>query len=186
MSPKSDRREHLADAALVLLSHEGAHGVTHRAVDAQAQVPPGTTSRYFRTRAALFQGAAERMRDRHREQVQRLAGKFPHNSGGLVEALVELLDDASGPNRELYTARFELALQSIRQPELAGIMQDIRADALDVAQRLIGSTGAVWTDEQIEILGSMLLGISIDRITLGIPRAGNLAVATAIVRGLTP
>ena len=41
------RRDHLADAAIELLAREGARGLTHRGVDAQAAEPPGTTSRYF-------------------------------------------------------------------------------------------------------------------------------------------
>ena len=183
IAPTSERRRLLTDAALVLLAHHGAHGLTHRAVDAEAGVPPGTTSRYFRTRAALLQGAAEGVRDRHRDHVHRL-GQFPHTSGGLVDALAALIEDASGANRELYLARFELALQSQRQPALAEIMRAIRADALDRAHRLIRSTGSDWTDEQVEILGSMLIGIVIDRATLATPRADNHVLAAAIVHGL--
>jgi len=184
IAPTSERRRLLTDAALALLARHGAHGLTHRAVDAEAGVPPGTTSRYFRTRAALIQGAAERVRDRHHDHVQRLAGKFPHTSGGLIDALAALIEDASGANRELYLARFELALQSQRQPALAEIMRAIRADALDLAHRLIRSTGSDWTDEQVEILGSMLIGIVIDRATLATPRADNHVLAAAIVHGL--
>ena len=35
-----------------------------------------------------------------------------------------------------------------------------------------------------EILGSMLIGIAIDRVPLETPRADNHALATAIVHGL--
>lgn len=52
----SNRRTLLADAALDVLADEGMRGLTHRAVDRRAAMPPGTTSAYFRTRAALLTG----------------------------------------------------------------------------------------------------------------------------------
>ena len=49
-----DRRTTLLDAALELVGTQGMRGLTHRAVDAAADLPPGSTSNYFRTRAALL------------------------------------------------------------------------------------------------------------------------------------
>ncbi|WP_280451303.1 TetR family transcriptional regulator, partial [Nocardia cyriacigeorgica] len=47
----------LADTALALIDDYGLAQVTHRAIDAAAGVPIGTTSNYFPTRAALRAGA---------------------------------------------------------------------------------------------------------------------------------
>ncbi|WP_448810909.1 TetR/AcrR family transcriptional regulator [Agromyces bauzanensis] len=62
-----DRRTAVADAALAVVAADGMKGLTHRAVDAFAGVPAGTTSNYFRTRAALVAAVAERLEERDLE-----------------------------------------------------------------------------------------------------------------------
>ncbi len=48
----ANRREELLDAAISVLGERGIHGLSHRAVDAVARLPTGSTSNYFRTRDA--------------------------------------------------------------------------------------------------------------------------------------
>src|SRR3954465_13211567 len=55
------RRRELCDAAIYVLAEHGSHGLSHPRVDRQAGVPNGTTSYYYRTRAALLRGVAERV-----------------------------------------------------------------------------------------------------------------------------
>src|SRR5690242_7844626 len=50
----SARTRQVGDAAIAVLAEHGARGLTHRAVDQAAGLPPGTTSNYARTRAALL------------------------------------------------------------------------------------------------------------------------------------
>ncbi len=50
----SARTRQVGDAAIAVLAEQGARGLTHRAVDAEAGLPPGTTSNYARTREALL------------------------------------------------------------------------------------------------------------------------------------
>lgn len=61
------RREELGDAAIAVVASAGLKGLTHRAVDATADVPVGTTSNYFRTRQALVAAVAERIEARDHE-----------------------------------------------------------------------------------------------------------------------
>ena len=56
-----DRRTQLLDAALAVVADKGMKGLTHRAVDAAAQVAEGTTSNYFRSRAALVEAVLDRL-----------------------------------------------------------------------------------------------------------------------------
>ncbi|MGH3122524.1 MAG: TetR/AcrR family transcriptional regulator, partial [Streptosporangiaceae bacterium] len=44
----------MADAAIAVLADHGARGLTHRAVDQAAGLPPGTTSNHARSREALL------------------------------------------------------------------------------------------------------------------------------------
>ena len=50
----SARTRQIGEAAIIVLAEHGARGLTHRAVDQLAGLPPGTTSNYARTRAALL------------------------------------------------------------------------------------------------------------------------------------
>ena len=51
----------MADAAIAVLADHGGRGLTHRAVDQAAGLPPGTTSNYARTREALLTLALTRI-----------------------------------------------------------------------------------------------------------------------------
>ena len=56
-----DRRTQLLDAALTVVADNGMKGLTHRAVDAAAGLPEGTTSNYYRNRAALVEAVLDRL-----------------------------------------------------------------------------------------------------------------------------
>ena len=55
-----NRQEALLDAAIRVLGSGGPRQLTHRAVDAEAGVPVGSTSNYFRTREALVDAVVAR------------------------------------------------------------------------------------------------------------------------------
>ena len=56
-----ERRDAIADAAIHLVATRGLRGLTHRAVDAEAGLPPGSTSYYLSTRKALLTACLDRM-----------------------------------------------------------------------------------------------------------------------------
>ncbi len=179
MTRQINRRELLADATIRVLSGAGAHGLTHRAVDAAAGVPVGTTSRYFRTRAALLLVAAETVRDRHSTYMEHLAASAPSRQGDLIGAVSGLITDAEQGNRSLYIARMELALESLRSPELRPILGEVRAMSITAARKLAHGVGVELDESQIDLLGSLLFGVTLDRVTLDRPRltADDLARA---------
>jgi DNA-binding transcriptional regulator YbjK len=53
----------VADAAVTVLASEGLRGLTHRAVDAAAGLPDGSTSNCFRSRSALLQAIVARLEE---------------------------------------------------------------------------------------------------------------------------
>ena len=89
------RRDRLADAAIELLAREGARGLTHRAVDAEAGEPAGTTSRYFRTRDALTAAAVDRIRDLHLGDLAR-APRGPVDRSAIGDHLAAMVHSATG------------------------------------------------------------------------------------------
>lgn len=57
-------RTRALDAAIDLLGTEGLRALTHGRVDERAGIPKGSTSNYFRTRAALLSGVVARIVER--------------------------------------------------------------------------------------------------------------------------
>src|SRR5207248_5829218 len=117
--PNPHRRAQLSAAAMRVLAEEGSRGLTHRAVDAAASVPPGTTSRYFRSREALLAAVVEHALGLHLAEINQADG---HDMAMTPEPLTEMLATAAGaglgPDRIRHIAVAELYLESSRRPSL--------------------------------------------------------------------
>jgi DNA-binding transcriptional regulator YbjK len=115
------RRAEIADAAISTLAQDGMRGLTHRAVDRAAGLPEGSASYYFRTRQALLQATVERLAELDSADMADSTGSpalpgqdldaFAAAAAGLVESWL-----TTGRERQL--ARYELALEATRRPEL--------------------------------------------------------------------
>jgi len=132
-----ERRDRLRDAAIEVLAEEGGRGLTHRAVDAAADLPPGTTKNYFPTRQSLLQAAAERCAELYQELPRPQVSDRP----ALVAMMSALLADVAGPGRLRLLAFLELQAEAARAPWLAAIVDPIAAadfTAFEAAQRAAG------------------------------------------------
>lgn len=115
-----ERRRELCDAAIQLLAHDGAKGLSHLKVDRKAGVPDGTSSFYFRTRAALLRAVAERVAELDLAALQSVAdsvGRCPGSSPSLLATLV--IQSGEEPNLSRTKARYELTMQATRDPAMA-------------------------------------------------------------------
>ncbi|MEU0100778.1 TetR family transcriptional regulator [Streptomyces sp. NPDC006267] len=119
MAKNPERRITLTDAAVDVLAHEGARGLTFRAVDARAGVPVGTASNYFTSRDDLLMQTGARISSRmtpdpaHVEQIM-----LPAPSRELVTELMHWLIRRMTEDRNGYLAMLELRLEATRRPEL--------------------------------------------------------------------
>ncbi|MFI7008361.1 TetR/AcrR family transcriptional regulator [Streptomyces sp. NPDC050145] len=110
-----ERRGRLGDAAIGVLAESGSRGLTHRAVDAAAQVPLGTTKNYFPTRDALLRASADRII----ELYEAIPRPTPDDRAGLAALLRTLLEHVVGPGRVRVRALLELQREATRTPWLA-------------------------------------------------------------------
>jgi DNA-binding transcriptional regulator YbjK len=123
----TSRHELIADAALTLLAERGMRGLTHRAVDETAGLPQGSTSNLARTRAALLETAVRRLAEREAAVLTPAeVPPAPATSGGdgpdaVAEALSLALHRYLSRHRQLVLARYELALEATRRPELRAV-----------------------------------------------------------------
>ena len=115
------RRAEIADAAITTLARDGMRGLTHRAVDRAAGLPEGSASYYFRTRQALLQATVERLAELDSAEMLPSTG-LPVQSGHELDAFAlaaaSIIDNWLTTGRERQLARYELALEATRRPEL--------------------------------------------------------------------
>ncbi|MGW0818213.1 TetR/AcrR family transcriptional regulator [Streptomyces viridiviolaceus] len=139
----ASRTDLVADAALSLLAERGMRGLTHRAVDEAAGLPQGSTSNLARTRQALLELAVRRLAEREARVLA--LHEMPDPSGGLdalVDALALATYRALTHNRELTLARYELALEATRRPELRAHFDAAGARFRDQLGALVTAMGS--------------------------------------------
>jgi DNA-binding transcriptional regulator YbjK len=113
------RRTEILDGALAVLADQGMRGLTHRAVDTAAGLPAGSTSYYFRSRAALVAGCVRRLLERDLEHdVPTAEAAVPGGVTDLVDALTGIGVRMATVERRRTLARYELSLAAIRDPAL--------------------------------------------------------------------
>lgn len=165
MPINADRRLELADAAVTVIGRDGMRALTHRAVDAEAEVPTGTASNYFRSRAELVDAAAE-------VAVERLR---PESADGLDAVVEQALVD---PDAAL--AWFELRLHAVREPDgqVAALVAERDAELAALAAALPG--GAAEHRRVVAALDGILLA----GVSGAASQQETLRDAEAVVRGI--
>ncbi|MFI1279925.1 TetR/AcrR family transcriptional regulator [Streptomyces sp. NPDC020858] len=165
-----DRRDRLRDAAIAVLAEAGGRGLTHRAVDAAADVPTGTAKNYFPTRDALLRAVAERCVEQYRALAAALAGAGPGPSDArqLAALLAGLLRDVAGPGRPRVLAYLELQTEGTRRPWLAALLDPIASADFAAHAHLLRAAGLPAGPEQARTLTLALHG-AIPHLLAGAP-----------------
>jgi DNA-binding transcriptional regulator YbjK len=160
----------VADAAIAVLADHGGRGLTHRAVDQAGGLPPGTTSNYARTREALLTLALTRIAEQDATEGaaglygSEISGSGVSGSGvsgsGLAEGLARMLhrmitDDGM---RRRVRARFELALEANRRPELRAAYDQMGQRFRAEAARLLAASGSAEPERDAWTLIAWLEG----------------------------
>ncbi|MGP3706383.1 TetR/AcrR family transcriptional regulator [Gordonia paraffinivorans] len=188
MARNDDRRRALADAGIAVLAGEGARGLTHRAVDRAAGVPLGTTTNYFRTRAALLQGLVERIGERLAPSEEFLAANAHREpSRDLFADYLRNIVDRLLTNREVTIALLELRLEGIRRPEVAEIIGEWRRRGFAADVAFNEQAGLPGTAREIALFHHAIDGLVLDSLTGPLLGEEPLErVIDALVAGLLP
>jgi DNA-binding transcriptional regulator YbjK len=181
------RRDRLADAAIELLAREGARGLTHRAVDAEAKEPAGTTSRYFRTREALLVGVLERARELHFADLKQ-AREAPGRE--VAFALAAMVHNGLSTHRSRYLAMLQLFLESVRRPELRPALTETRAAQNLLIRQIYRAAGVEITAREAAGVVNAMTGLVSTAITtpdaVGGDHESNVDDQVADILRLTP
>ncbi|MET7641514.1 TetR/AcrR family transcriptional regulator [Streptomyces sp. NPDC005438] len=114
-----ERAALIADTAIMLLANHGLDAVTPQTVDKEAGLPQGTTAGYAPGRYDLLKSTVSRLATREAMALTPPGGTGPPETlDGLVEATAQALRHLLTKERELALARYELALEATREPEL--------------------------------------------------------------------
>ncbi|WP_306185648.1 MULTISPECIES: TetR/AcrR family transcriptional regulator [unclassified Streptomyces] len=145
------RADRVADAALALLAERGMRGLTHRAVDEAAGLPQGSTSNLARTRQALLDLAVRRLAEREARVLAPHELPDPRTGGldSLVDGLALATHRALTRNRELTLARYELALEATRRPELRSHFDAAGAYFREQLGALVTAMGSAEPDRHV-------------------------------------
>lgn len=103
-------RVRVLETAIDLLATGGLRALTHMRIDERAGLPKGSTSNYFRTRAALLVGVTEWIVEQELRPVS--VAFSPRSPTELIDAMCTLLEVTSHENRDLTTARLVLFLEA--------------------------------------------------------------------------
>jgi DNA-binding transcriptional regulator YbjK len=176
----ADRRDAIADAAIHLVATRGLRGLTHRAVDAEAGLPPGSTSYYLRTRSALLTACVNRMLARDVSATPARAV-----SGSPVELLIQLVIGLARDRPDDLIARYELSLEASRQPELRAAIDQGGRQLRAMLAQLLDGLGVPNAEEAAWPSAAMMDGLMYDRVagagaTLS-PEAFEAAVRRSIM-----
>ncbi|HEY3558853.1 MAG TPA: TetR family transcriptional regulator C-terminal domain-containing protein [Kribbella sp.] len=174
----ADRRDAIADAAIHLVATRGLRGLTHRAVDAEAGLPPGSTSYYLRTRNALLTACVGRMFARD------VTGMPPPGSDPL-ELIVTMTVELARDRPDDLVARYELSLEASRQPELRAAIDQGGQQLRTMLARLLGELGVPDPDDAAWPVAAMLDGLMYDRVAGAGATLSPVAFEAAVRRSVT-
>jgi DNA-binding transcriptional regulator YbjK len=188
MAKNEARRQSLADAGITVLAREGSRGLTHRAIDAEAGVPVGTTSNYFPSRETLMTGLFDRIGARLAPTPDDLEARASeHPSRALFAEYIRDIVRRLTTNREVTLALYELRLEAARRPELAASLGDWQRAGLDADIAFNEAAGLPGGRREIALFHYAIEGLVFDRLTSPIdPETPTDDVVDALVAGLLP
>ncbi|MGW7350009.1 TetR/AcrR family transcriptional regulator [Streptomyces sp. NPDC054784] len=161
------RRTALLDAAIEVLAREGSRGLTLRALDKEAGVPPGTASNYFAHRGELLRQILDRTHERLTPDPDALAAtmRAPADRELTATLLAQLLDRMRA-DRSSHLAMLELRLEATRRPEMLADLMHAFGTTLErnVAWHLDAGLPGDRTTVLLLYLG--MLGMLVDELTV--------------------
>ncbi|MBR7838823.1 TetR/AcrR family transcriptional regulator [Actinospica durhamensis] len=193
-TPRS-RAEVVGDTAIAVLAAQGARGLTHRAVDRAADLPPGSTSNHARTREALLTCALARITELEAADAAALAGgraggstggggsaagaalaleQFALDPAAFAAPIAAMLHHGLTSARARLLARYELALEATRRPALRALYDEAARPFREPVQAMLEAAGSADPARHARTLIAWCEGVQFDAVA----GAGTTAVPT--------
>jgi DNA-binding transcriptional regulator YbjK len=177
-------RRRALDAAVDLLGTEGLRALTHGRVDERAGLPRGSTSNYFRTRAALLAGVSDELAARDLASLS--AAPDPQSPGALVDLLCAAFEQATGPDRAATTARLALFLEASHDLALRSRASQGREALVDWGETVASRLGAADPRAAIVAVAAAYEGLLLHAIARHDPTDPRPTLALVTDAALAP
>lgn len=178
----ASRREDLLDAAIAVLGERGIHALTHRAVDAAAGLPAGSTSNHFRTRHALLDAVVEHFSARERANWEDIASRMsattPHE---LALALTAFAQEMTGPQRTLSLARYAILVEAGIRPQLRAQLAATGGRVNAWAMNWLRTAGSTDPEHDAPIIMNHWTGVVLHQLAVPDPAFDPSEQITALV-----
>ncbi len=181
-----DRRGLIADAGVRLIAAHGLRALTHRAIDAAIDAPPGTTSYYARTRRELLELIVRRLAERTGDDVATAPTSGELDPPRTAALLADLVTGMVRSRPDDHAARFALLTELRGDPELRALLSDrspIRHRLLAAANALLVRLGVDDAAAHAPNLVVVLDGIVFDHVVGG-GRSDPITMIEAYLLGL--
>jgi AcrR family transcriptional regulator len=160
--------------------------LTHRAVDAAANVPPGSTSNRFRTRDSLLVGVLRRILERESVMWTRLAIDIHTPTvDGVADAIGRLIEELTDTGRVLSQARRTIFVEATNQPVLGAEIADLQHEISDWMAPLLSELGSTDPARDVRHLLALMDGLVINQLTSPRRDFDPTRAVTALLQGLT-
>ncbi len=156
-------RERALTAAVEEVGEHGIRGLTHARVDSRAGLPKGSTSNWFRTRAALLAGVVEHLAEAERTMAPTDGVTTPDD---LVDLLCTFVETASGPQAARTRVRLALSLEAAHHPDLVGPLLREREAFVEWAAALLRQVGARQPEQAARTVLACGNGLVFHRLTV--------------------
>lgn len=181
-----ERREAVADAGIRLIARDGVRALTHRAVDAEAFLPPGSTSYYASTRRELIRLVVTRITDQLATDLRSLSLPTELDSQTAVHIAESFLDGLA-QRADAQAARFALLFELRGDDDLRTSLtanDPVRADLVLTAQTILRAIGVYDVDDAAVDLVGLLDALLLYR-TAGAGPLDSARVLAAYMQGLS-
>ena len=158
-------RERALEAAVRLVGEQGVRALTHARVDAEAGLPKGSTSNWFRTRDALVAGVLVWIAEQERAEL--IAAMEPaHTVDEVIDVFTRLIEDATGRQAVRTRARYALFLETTATPQAQPSMRAQRSLFEEWTRGRLAMLGATDPDAAARALLAFAAGLIVNRLTV--------------------
>lgn len=179
-------RDRALDAGVELIGTQGMRALTHVRVDEQAGLPRGSTSNYFRTRAALVEAVVGWVADHEMGDFDPGFDPALASVDDVIDALCALFALQIGPARARTLARYVLFLESAHDPELRAPLVVNRRRFEQWTTTLLSALGAPDPKTAARALMAGGEGLILHALTVDAEADLRPAVALLVHACLTP
>jgi DNA-binding transcriptional regulator YbjK len=159
-------RERALQAAVELLGAEGVRALTHARVDERADLPPGSTSNWFRTRRALLAGVVDWIAEHERIDFSSDAMPAITAIDELIDGLCAMAELQTGPFAARTRARYALFLELAGDPVLAEPLRRQRREFERWTERIVIAVGIADPVPATRALMALCDGLLLHRLTV--------------------